>query len=337
MSSIPDLALAALLAAVALLISYGATRALIDALASRAILDRPNERSSHVTPTPRGGGIGVLAALLPAWLFSAHLFPNPPDGIAVIVTLALALALVSWADDLQGLGPALRLAAQVATVAVVLITLPFPTPVFGGLLPPALDIVASALLWLWFINLFNFMDGIDGIAGVQTAGVGIGVFIVAKMAGMGGAWQTLGLTAAAAVGFLRWNWHPAKVFLGDVGSVPLGFLLGWLLLGLAAHGHPAPALILPMYFLADATITLVRRALRGEKVWTAHRLHFYQQAVQAGLGHNEVARTIAYANVVLVLLAIASLEYTWLPVLIAICVVGALLLYLARQRPTGSR
>src|SRR3546814_9909535 len=123
--------------------------------------------------------------------------------------------------------------------------------------------------------------------------------------------------AAAAAGFLWWNWHPAKVFLGDVGSVPLGFMLGWLLLGLAAAGHWAPALILPLYYLADATITLACRALRRERVWRAHREHFYQRAVQRGRSHATVSRAVFGVNACLAALALASLTAPWMALVAA--------------------
>ncbi len=134
---------------------------------------------------------------------------------------------------------------------------------------------------------------------------------------------------AGALGFLWWNWHPARIFLGDVGSVPLGFLIGWLLLVLAKNGHWQAALILPLYYLADATITLIRRALRGEKVWQAHREHFYQQAVRRGLSHADVVRHVLALNLVLVLLAVAATwGWGWVSLIGAVIAVSWLLFFL---------
>ena len=143
------------------------------------------------------------------------------------------------------------------------------------------------------------MDGIDGITSVETIVIGVGVFLISDgpTAFLGG------ILAAAATGFLKWNWNPAKVFLGDVGSIPLGFLLGWLLLNLAGNGHWAAAIILPAYYLTDATITLIGRAIKGEKLWQAHRQHFYQKAVQRGLSHEYVATMVAFLGAVLIMLA----------------------------------
>jgi len=127
-------------------------------------------------------------------------------------------------------------------------------------LPPLGDHLFAALAWIWFINLYNFMDGIDGITGVETATIGLGLTLVSLVAGLAAPVAGLGMAmAGAACGFLLWNWTPAKLFLGDVGSVPLGFLAGFLLLYLASEGHLAPAIILPLYYLFDAMATLLRR------------------------------------------------------------------------------
>jgi UDP-N-acetylmuramyl pentapeptide phosphotransferase/UDP-N-acetylglucosamine-1-phosphate transferase len=286
--------------------------ALLPFLHNRAILDHPNERSSHEIPTPKGGGIAVVAIILLAWIAVGLLLKSNPFFVWVIPIAALVLAVFSWIDDLRGLPPVVRLLAQVATITAVLILRPEPVLYFRGLLPPLIDGIIAGLLWVWFINLFNFMDGIDGITGVESLVIGIGIWFIS-----GGEPAIVGLViASAALGFLKWNWHPAKVFMGDVGSVPLGFLLGWLLLDMASSGNWAPALILPGYYLADAGITLTRRAFRGEKIWQAHRQHFYQQAVQHGLSHASVSGLVFVIGMILIALAWAA-EAGWtLPALI---------------------
>jgi len=219
----------------------------------------------------------------------------------LVPAVAIGLAIVSWVDDRRGLSPAPRLLAQFAAVIVTMVALPGGA-LFQGWLPSGLDAIATALLWVWFINLFNFMDGIDGIAGSEAAAIGLGLMLVAST---GGAFDLgIALPAAAivlaALGFLVWNWAPARIILGDVGSVPLGFLLGYLLRELALRGLWKAALILPLYFLADATVTLLRRLARGERVWRPHRQHFYQRAVQRGLGHDTVVLRVIAADAVLI-------------------------------------
>lgn len=290
------------------------TGAVLGWLQRRAILDRPVLRSSHSVPVPRGGGLALVPVLVLAWfgLAATSLVPPATAGIAA---LAAALALVSWLDDLRDLPAGLRLAAHIVAAIAGTALLPSGRLVFQGALPPLLDQTAVVILWAWFVNLYNFMDGIDGITGIETACIGSGIALVAMLAnGDGAASGVIGpaLTlAAAALGFLWWNWHPAKIFLGDVGSVPLGYLLGFLLLSLAARGYWAPAVILPLYYVADATVTLGRRVIRGERFWRAHREHFYQRALAPDGDHAAVARLILLGNLVLVALAAAAVAYRW--------------------------
>jgi UDP-N-acetylmuramyl pentapeptide phosphotransferase/UDP-N-acetylglucosamine-1-phosphate transferase len=269
------------------------TRLLIPILARREILDRPNERSSHRVPTPRGGGIAVIGSILLAWAVFARTESVPSDVFGIVLG-AVLLGTVSWFDDLRGLSPVVRLLAQAAAVAIGILVLPGPRDL--------LYLAAIGLLWIWWINLFNFMDGIDGLAGSEAAAIGAGLLLFASVgAGADPALRALAAPAAgAAIGFLVWNWSPARIFLGDVGSVPLGYVLGFLLLDVAVRGYWKITLILPLYFLADATITVARRLLRGERVWQAHREHFYQQAVRRGLGHAAVIERVIAADLVLV-------------------------------------
>ncbi|MBH90078.1 MAG: glycosyl transferase [Magnetovibrio sp.] len=280
-------------------VTYIGTGALLPFLRSRAILDHPNERSSHKTPTPKGGGLSLMAVVLLAWIMTGLYLECNALLTWGLPCAALLLAGLSWVDDLRNLPPIFRFTAQVIAVSTVLLLRPTPDSFFQNLLPPALDTLLAGIIWVWFINLFNFMDGIDGITSVETIVIGVGVFLISDgpTAFLGG------ILAAAATGFLKWNWNPAKVFLGDVGSIPLGFLLGWLLLNLAGNGNWAAAIILPAYYLTDATITLIGRAIKGEKLWQAHRQHFYQKAVQRGLSHEYVATMVAFLGAVLIMLA----------------------------------
>jgi len=321
--------------------SWWLTGRVLGWLTRRAILDRPVARSSHRAAVPRGGGLALLPPIIAAWLVLAAL-GQAPRGSAGIAVLAAALAALSWRDDVRGLPAWVRLSAHLVAAALGLALLPGAGAVFQGMLPPLLDRVATALLWVWFVNLFNFMDGIDGITGVETAASGIGVALVVLSIGNdpdGSA--VLALTLAAGVlAFLCWNWHPAQLFLGDVGSVPLGYLLGWLLLTLATKGLWAPALILPLYYLADATITLVRRLLRRERVWEAHRQHFYQRALGDDGNHAAVAMMVLAADMLLVLLALLALAEPRWALAGAGVVVAALLALMARRarpRPSARR
>ena len=283
-------------------------------LRRHGVMDRPNERSSHAGPVPRGGGIAVVGVLIAAWL--ALWLSDACQGCGALFWVALAgalgLAAISWLDDLSGgLSALLRLLAQVAAVGAGIASLPGDALVFQGALPALVDHALAAAAWLWFVNLFNFMDGIDGISGAEGASLGLGTFLLVLLgvapAGLG----PLGLAlAGVSLGFLLWNWNPAKIFLGDVGSVPLGYLAGWLLLALATAGAWQAALLLPAYYLADATFTLVRRLLTGRRVWEAHREHLYQRVVAAGWSHGRTTALIAGHNLLLIGLALASQQGT---------------------------
>jgi len=327
--------LVAALAGLSGVLSCVGTRLLIPLLRRRDVLDRPNQRSSHDTPTPRGGGIAVIGAIVLAWTALNRGAGFAPAGL-VIPLAAILLAIVSWLDDLRGLAPGWRLAAQIPMVALGLLVLPPEGRVFQGWLAPPLDLAVAGLVWLWFVNLYNFMDGLDGLVGSETAAITAGLLLFGTV-GAGRATDAAPLAAligAAAVGFLVWNWAPARIFLGDVGSVPLGYILGFVLLELAARGWWKIASILPLYFLADATITLAVRLLRREKIWRPHRDHFYQRAARGGLNHAEVVTRVIALDIALIGCGWAAENGGGLTALAAaLALVGVFLRSLAAERP----
>lgn len=330
-------ALLAAFSAVVAVVVWAGVALLIRILARAGGLATPNERSSHVRPTPNGGGIAVVLAVVAAWWIADAALRQSwgavSFGITTVLGCAIALSVLSLLDDVRGgLSPALRLGAQSLAVAAGLLSL--PDGIFQGVLPFWADALLAWVLWVWFINLFNFMDGIDGIAGMEVVAIAIGAAAIATLGAMPPIYALYGMTAAAgAIGFLLWNWQPARVFLGDSGSIPLGYLLGWLLLVLAAHGRWEAALLLPMYFLADATLTLLRRLARGEKPWQAHRTHAYQRAARALGSHAAVVARVGALNVALIALALMAIrhpEAAWVPLAAGIGLTIALLWYFER-------
>ena len=238
-------------------------------------LDRPNERSLHSTPVPRTGGLGIMAGAA-AGLALARYEP-------LVLLLAVALAAISFLDDRRGLPIALRFGAHAAAAAAfVLACLPS-----SGWLALAFFTLAT----MWMINLYNFMDGSDGLAG-GMAMFGFGAYAAGAWLGGAPAFASAAASvAAAAAAFLLFNFHPARVFMGDVGSIPLGFLAAALgLLGWRDGLWPLwfPVLVFSP-FVVDASITLARRILRGERFWQAHKSHYYQRLVQLGWGHRKTA------------------------------------------------
>ncbi len=255
---------------------------------SSRLADHPNERSLHSAPTPRVGGIGVLAGALPVAAIVAG------DSLGILIGCAAALGLVSLWDDLQGLPIQVRLPAHVAAAAVAVLAMASPAPAHFEL--GVVEAVLAVVALVWMTNLFNFMDGSDGLAGGMAA-IGFGALAIAAcQAGAMPLALVAAALASASVGFLAHNFPPARVFLGDAGSVPLGFLAG------ALGFYGALASVWPLWFpllvfspfIADATLTLLRRIVRGERFWRAHRDHYYQRLVIAGWSRRRLA-LCAYA------------------------------------------
>ena len=296
-------------------------------------LDRPNARSSHTQPTPRGGGLAVVCVILAGWLLGPGVIPGLPSSTLQVLACAGALTAVFWLEDNRGLPLGIRFGVQGLAAAGMLLLWPGgEAPALSqGMLPQPADLVLAWLAWMWFMNLFNFMDGIDGISVAESTSIGLGVALVSALAIPDAAGYVPGiLVAGSMTGFLWWNRPPARLFLGDVGSVPLGFILGFVLLDLVNMGFWAPAVILPLYYLADATLTLGFRAVRGNKVWQAHRDHFYQQAVRRGLTHGAVAARVFFVDLVLVALAAGALVAPRTSLALALVVVSGFLLWLSR-------
>lgn len=255
----------------------------------RLPLDHPNARSLHASPTPRIGGLGIMAGVAFAGLGLAI----PPLLPALLA--ACALAALSLLDDVRGLPVALRLLAHVAAALACLLALGMTGWALAG----------STVAVVWMTNLYNFMDGADGLAGGMAA-IGFGALALAAWLGDAPALAAFcAAVAAAAVAFLHFNFPPARLFMGDAGSIPLGFLAGALAIAGArqdAWPWPFPLLVFSP-FIADASVTLIRRALRGDRIWQAHRSHYYQRAVLLGASHRQLAAA-AYA-VMLVAAALA--------------------------------
>ena len=301
-----DLSLSLLAIAAAAVLSAVLTWA-IRPLLLRHALARPNVRSSHRIPTPQGAGIAVIAATMAvagiviAWLSAADL--KIPSAV---FAASLFIAIVGFADDLKSIPVLPRLLLQAAAVGAILFT------ASGDL-----RIVPACPLWiergllllagLWFVNLVNFMDGLDWMTVAEVVPI-TGAMVVLGSIGEFPASATIVAAAlcGAMAGFAPFNRPVAKIFLGDVGSLPIGLLLGWCLLQLAYHQQFAAALLLPLYYLFDATATLLRRLARREPFWAAHRSHFYQRATDNGFTVPQVVGEVFALNIVLAALAIAS-------------------------------
>ncbi|MGO8757549.1 MAG: MraY family glycosyltransferase [Terracidiphilus sp.] len=281
-------------------ISALATAAVRFYLLRRGIMDRPNARSSHAIPVPRGGGIGIVVPFLCAvvWLLYRQAIPV---GLAWgLVGGGIAIAIVGFLDDRFELAVGPRLIVHLIAAAWAVRCFDGVRPEFfaGSGLWPWAGRATAVLGLVWLTNLFNFMDGIDGLAAMEAATVsGLAAFLVDR-GGLPGDAQVCWMLTAAALGFLVWNWPPAKVFLGDVGSGFLGFALGVLALFSSRDGATRiwPWVILLAAFLVDSTVTLLRRMLSGERWYEAHRSHAYQHAARESGSHAKVTLAVAAIN-----------------------------------------
>jgi UDP-N-acetylmuramyl pentapeptide phosphotransferase/UDP-N-acetylglucosamine-1-phosphate transferase len=276
---------------------------------ARYALATPNARSSHKQPTPQGGGIAVVVAIVAvsgATLSFSSAATADPASLIILFAAVLLMAAVGVLADKRPIAPAPRLMLQTFAVVAALTTLPPERmlPVLPWWTERFLLVVGT----LWFVNLVNFMDGLDWMTVAEV------VPITAAIAGIGVMsalpWHGIVISSAlcgATIGFAFFNRPVAKLFLGDVGSLPIGLLLAWLLLVLASAGARTAAVLLPLYYLADSTFTLLRRAINREPVWQAHRSHFYQRATDRGFRVIDVVARVFIVNVALATLAVTTI------------------------------
>jgi len=277
------------------------------------IIDIPNGRSSHTIPTPRGGGLAFVVVFL---VGISLLFCLGILELRVFLALlggGCLIAAVGWLDDRRGLSALVRLCFHfVAAIWAVswLEGVPNLSLGFTELESSWWGSVLAVVGMVWLINLYNFMDGIDGIAGTEAVTVSAVAAILLWSQASNLAIPCL-LLAAAVLGFLIWNWPPAKIFMGDVGSGFLGFVFAILAIW-SENSGAVPLLIwllLLGVFIVDATVTLVKRMARGDKLYEAHRFHVYQLAVQAGYSHKQVTLTVLLINIMLGIVAVGALYY----------------------------
>ena len=262
------------------------------------LLDRPNDRSSHRRPTPHGGGVPLLVSFALGMLLCGVWYGPWPEVYGVIMLAGLLLMLVGVMDDLRGLSVGMRMAAY-SLLSIFMAVYLLSSWLSGGLL--LIGGVMGAVVLLWSLNLYNFMDGIDGIAALQCILACGSAALLSWGSGASSEYPLFCLLLASAhLGFLVWNWPPARLFMGDAGSVPTGFLLAALafLGGVQGQLNPLCWLILLAAFLTDATWTLVWRMLSGQRFLQPHRLHAYQRLSRHWGSHLPVDLGLVVLNAV---------------------------------------
>lgn len=313
----------------------------------KGMLDIPNERSSHSEPTPRGGGIVIALVSLTAFTIYSMAFRQ--EIAYGFLAGAVLIVVVSWIDDVRDLPPVVRIAVHLIAAALLLVDRGAYPIFFGGQMVEVsgvLEFVISLFFIVWFINAYNFMDGIDGIAGVQALTASAGWCALGVISGEASIAVFACLIFAASLGFLIFNWQPAKIFMGDAGSAFLGFTFS----GIGLLSSPGPgvrilafpvACLLLWPFMFDAFYTLFKRLLRHEKIWHAHRNHIYQQLVIRGYSHATVSTFygILAFSITIVAVTMPAIGHSLVPAWVAAAAAGLLLLAveysIARRRASA--
>jgi UDP-N-acetylmuramyl pentapeptide phosphotransferase/UDP-N-acetylglucosamine-1-phosphate transferase len=273
----------------------------------RHLLAHPNARSSHTIATPQGAGLAVMASVFAACALGILLWGqgSEPRLLGVLVAAA-GLTLLGAIDDAHTLSVWSRLGGQFLAALIVVGTLPEDLRLFPGLMPAGVEDALMVFGLMWFVNAVNFLDGLDWMTVAQVVPITLGI---AVLYALGAVPDNVGLLAlallGATLGFAIFNKHPAQIFLGDAGSLPIGLCLAFMLI-FVAHSNLAAALLLSLYTLADPTLTLFRRMARKEPILSAHRTHFYQRGVAAGLSVQQVTTRIFLLSFMLAALAVAT-------------------------------
>jgi len=290
-------------------------------------MDLPNKRSSHSLPTPKGAGLAIIFS----FIFLHYLFMEKLNIIFLLSIIILTS--ISFINDYKQLSAIFRLITQSIAILIVLF---FWSPIkditiFNNFIPIWSEKILIFFTFLWFVNLFNFMDGIDGITSTQCLIISIGTAISFYLSGKTSDIEFFlcAFISGASLAFLIWNWFPAKVFLGDAGSIPLGFINALLMLMLCKNGLWFVALILNSYYFSDATYTLLKRIKMKKKPWEAHKEHFYQLAIQKGAKHSTVCKIIFIHGLLLIFISMFSvLKPEPILILSSLIITGISTLYL---------
>lgn len=304
------------------------TKSLIHIMTSLNIVDEPGMRRAHKKVTPRGGGLALVILfcfLFPLW---EYLQTNSFGYSITILQIFLPIAVISLWDDIIGISVSFRLFIHLLCSVLTIMWLVHPNKVLGEDVPILIDLCLATIALATFLNVYNFMDGIDGISASQSIHMSITILILCflnsdTIPNIGFIVPTMFIILGWSVSFLIFNWQPAKIFLGDVGSISLGFLLGSCLLMIASSSLHLflSCIITTLYYIADGGLTILIRLMNGEKIWQPHLNHFFQRAVRNGLSHSKVVKRIILCNICLMFCAIACVYYPITSTITALLVV----------------
>lgn len=309
---------------IALVFSTLLSAFLIRVLKKYSVLAIPNVRSNHKLAIPTAGGLGIVITVV---AFAIVYYFSSRDIKAIyFIASVLIVAAISFRDDLKDLPIMPRVICQF--IAIILMIKSFDIEL------KLVSILILSFGTFLFINFYNFMDGIDGSATSEAIHIAVTSLIIAALTRVVPEETILIciVLCGACFGFLIFNWHPAKIIMGDVGSISLGIICSWILINLALKGYTTAAFIIPLYFVADSSITILRRLFKGEKIWLPHSEHFFQQAVRRGKTHSQVVKKIIISNMLLSIFSIVSIYYPVIAVLLSLITVAILMANLKNKK-----
>ncbi|MCV6599548.1 MAG: glycosyltransferase family 4 protein [Alphaproteobacteria bacterium] len=288
------------LSILAFILSLVTTKLSISFFNHKKILDIPNNRSFHSKPTPTGGGWAIIIPTITLAIISKAMTPS-------ILIGALILISISWLNDLKHIKPSVRLIFHSIAIGIALLSLDLTGNILlPNNIPNFIDRAIIFTAWLWFINLYNFMDGADGMTASETLCLCFGVLFISLFIFMPTSIINLCLILIGSCSaFLIFNWHPAKIFLGDTGAIFIGYIVGYILLTIAKNGYIAIAIILPLYYIMDTSLVLCKRILKREKIFEAHqKQYFHRSIIKVKRTHCQTVKKVILFNILLILTGI---------------------------------
>lgn len=313
------------------------TKILIKQLSYLGVVDKPGDRRAHNNITPRGGGLSIVAVLIFGFMLFEYLSTDTLIKSLRLIPIFALIATISFLDDLKTIRVFVRLITHLICSSLSILFFLYPNTLLHGILPLEIDFIVATICLAGFLNIYNFLDGIDGITAAESIHLSITILVLSylkfnSIINVDFIAAIATITLAYSIGFLIFNWHPAKIFLGDVGSISLGFLIGLCLLLIAATSRELliAAAIASLYYLADGSLTILIRLFNKERIWQPHLKHFFQRAIKKGMTQKQVVNRIILCNFLLMIFSISSLYYPNISIVLAITIVMITLTNFAR-------
>lgn len=296
------------------------------------VIDMPSKRRTHIVPTPKGAGALMILIIVFGLMWSKAYINIATVELYIFLTILSLLAITSFIDDIREISPGLRFIIHIIASLTSLLLLLYPDYLFSSFIGPYYSLAISTIALIAFLNIYNFMDGVDGLTAAESIHLSVIILLFSYLKYDDSSAMNLIIIIATLVigtslGFILFNWHPARIFIGDVGSITIGFLLGLSLIMLASLKSDLliSLIIASLYYIMDGGLTILIRIAKGEKIWQPHLAHFFQKALRKGFKPNEIVIRIVICNLILMILSISALYAPIISFIIAIIATAKLL------------